>query len=211
MYGYALDHKWVNLNNETNSDGDRLPPRRACNVRTPNGMVIGRVVHIDSAFVGERFRAGEYVEVGHFDNVEAAAQAVAGNQADLKCRTTVRRSPNACSVAGLIISQEDVDELRQLGVSHVIDCQNEHNEPSSGFAKSFALLVTPRLPVVAAPWFCHPHAARCQRRLRLSLGPGRRRRAAETAGMVRARRRLRPRRAGPSRLQRAVPLRGRRE
>ena len=54
---------------------------------------------------------------------------------------------------GLIISQEDVDELRHLGVTHIIDCQNEHNDPSSGFAKSFALLVTPRLRSSLRPGF----------------------------------------------------------
>ena len=79
MYGYVLDPKWVNLNNEYNTDGDRLPPRFARNVRTPNGMIIGRVVRLSVEplqFVGERYRMGEYVNVGQFDNADAAAQAV---------------------------------------------------------------------------------------------------------------------------------------
>ena len=80
MYGYVLDQKWVNLNNEYSTDGDRLPPRFARNVRTPNGMIIGRVVRTaqgnDLQFISERYRMGEYVNVGQFNDADAAAQAV---------------------------------------------------------------------------------------------------------------------------------------
>ena len=80
MYGFSLDPKWVNLNNESDPNGDRLPPRFARNVRTLNGMIIGRVVRTaqgnDLQFISERYRMGEYVNVGQFDNADAAAQAV---------------------------------------------------------------------------------------------------------------------------------------
>ena len=77
MYGHIVDREWVRILNESDLDGNQLEPRYARNVRTANGMIIGRVVRGASDFAGERFKGGAFVGVGSFHNIEDAAQAIA--------------------------------------------------------------------------------------------------------------------------------------
>jgi hypothetical protein len=71
-----IDFGWVRIDEEFNSDGDRVKPRFAKMARTEGGMIIGRVVRDGEVYVSEKWKAGLFVDVGQSSSLDSAIHAL---------------------------------------------------------------------------------------------------------------------------------------
>lgn len=72
MNDLFIDHEWVRLDEEMNSNGERNAPRFARNVRSSGGSILGRVIRAPAGFAIERWSAGEFKHNGTYPTFDEA-------------------------------------------------------------------------------------------------------------------------------------------
>jgi hypothetical protein len=69
----TFDPEWLRINDETDTDGERIVPLFARMVRAQGGMVVGRVVKSNTEmFIAQKWRLGRFTDIGESSTFDDA-------------------------------------------------------------------------------------------------------------------------------------------
>lgn len=74
-----FDGDWIRINENFDVSGDRQTPQFARNLRSPGGMIIGRIMREGTEFMPQVYRGGEFVTIDRFGSWGEAELAIRQN------------------------------------------------------------------------------------------------------------------------------------